>query len=126
MSREIYPNVHVGDIFGRWEVLDREPIKGSKAKGTKARVWCRCLCGTERAVVVQSLRNGTSKSCGCRQKDYWAVEREKFIGKKFGRLTVESYDEKTHRYWCDCDCGGRSLVSIVTGKQQQQIGRAHV
>jgi hypothetical protein len=28
------------------------------------KVWCRCDCGVEKAVMIQKLKNGTTKSCG--------------------------------------------------------------
>lgn len=47
--------------YGRWTV-----ICYSHKRGGRVHLWnCRCDCGTERAVISQSLRDGTSKSCGC-------------------------------------------------------------
>jgi len=46
----------MGRQFGRWAVIER-------AGGSRWR--CRCACGTERAVYVSSLTQGTSTSCGC-------------------------------------------------------------
>ncbi len=49
-----------GRRFGRWTVL-------SQAKRSKSgTLWlCRCDCGAEQTVLANSLRRGTSKSCGC-------------------------------------------------------------
>lgn len=59
----------VGATYGRWEVTG-EPV----IKGTRVAVPCRCKCGTERTVLVQSLtrkdRNQDQLSCGC-----WRRER---------------------------------------------------
>ena len=49
-----------GQVFGRWAVVrfhssDRKIVKW----------WCRCECGTERAVRTSKLREGVSQSCGC-------------------------------------------------------------
>ncbi len=50
-----------GKSFGRWAVLT---YAGPSPLGQPT--WlCRCACGTERAVVGQSLRVGVSRSCGC-------------------------------------------------------------
>jgi hypothetical protein len=44
-----------GQRFGRWTAISYADS-----------VWtCRCDCGTERRVVGKTLRNGSSKSCGC-------------------------------------------------------------
>lgn len=34
---------------------------------------CRCECGKERYVRSCHLKNGTSKSCGCYRKDFFAA-----------------------------------------------------
>lgn len=51
----------VGKRFGRWVVLKR--VK-------KDRHWlCRCDCGNEVEVHGESLKAGTSTSCGCRRDE---------------------------------------------------------
>lgn len=47
-----------GQRFGRWIV-----VRYSHSNG--AHWLCRCDCGTEKTVAGGSLRNGSSKSCGC-------------------------------------------------------------
>lgn len=50
-----------GQNMGGWYVIG---FQGANNKGQTT--WrCRCACGTERDVVAQSLRVGTSVSCGC-------------------------------------------------------------
>lgn len=56
----------VGKRYGRWTVL--EAIH--RDRGHELR--CRCECGTERIVAAISLRNGSSKSCGCARAETWA------------------------------------------------------
>ncbi len=51
---------HAGQVFGRWTLLEVAPRTRHYA-----RWWCRCTCGTRRAVPVPGLRKGTSTSCGC-------------------------------------------------------------
>lgn len=60
----------VGEQFGRWTVV-------SFAGGKRYEIaWhCRCECGTERKVLVRSLKNGVSRSCGCLHDDYAASLR---------------------------------------------------
>lgn len=52
-----------GKKFGQWTVLGRD--KNTKHSGRQMFWRCRCVCGTHRSVVGQSLRNGASSSCGC-------------------------------------------------------------
>lgn len=53
-----------GQKFGNWEVLER---KGTRVNGTtKSALWkVICKCGVIRVLDGRSLRNGSSKSCGC-------------------------------------------------------------
>lgn len=49
-----------GQKFGRWTALKRSHVKDGQT------LWlCRCECGKEQSVYLFSLRDGTSKSCGC-------------------------------------------------------------
>lgn len=51
--------VMIGQHFGRWTVL--EDLGGKQYR----KLLCQCDCGTQRAVRLSHLRNGSSLSCGC-------------------------------------------------------------
>lgn len=53
-----------GSVFGQWTVLVHCPPPPGRRE-TEAWWLCRCSCGTERPVRGATLRNGTSRSCGC-------------------------------------------------------------
>lgn len=56
-----------GMVFGQWAVLRWS----HQNKSTRTHFWwCRCVCGTERAVASRSLVRGKSKSCGCWRLEY--------------------------------------------------------
>ena len=60
----------IGQKFGRWTVIERN-LPNNKFGNL---MWlCKCDCGTKKIVSGISLRFGTSKSCGCLQKE--AVKR---------------------------------------------------
>jgi hypothetical protein len=98
-----------GRRFGSWLVLSLHPKRDRWRRGsesaTRIRWLCRCeRCGTERAVLSNSLRNGDSKSCGkCRRGP-------KFVdltGQRFGRWIVVAMRPRQGRrdYWlCRCIC----------------------
>ena len=66
--------VSAGDRFGRLAVV-RELDSVKSPNGTVYRmVECRCDCGTVRAFRLPLLRNGKTKSCGCRRREL-AIER---------------------------------------------------
>lgn len=73
-------------------------------------VWeCRCDCGNTCLAVSTQLTKGYKKSCGC----LGHPPLKKFVGKRFGQLTVMEYAGKRagmHRWKCLCDCGTETVV----------------
>ena len=63
---------HSGKRFHRWTVLRRIPIAGRKSNYR-----CVCDCGETRNVSGATLVAGTSRSCGCLQRE---------VAAKIGRL----------------------------------------
>ncbi len=58
MTRGVFEDL-TGKQFGLWQVVRCVP-------NTKPIRWeCFCQCGIKRSVAGNSLRSGTSKSCGC-------------------------------------------------------------
>ena len=54
-----------GKKIGRLKVLERAP----NDKDNRAMFNCLCDCGNKTVVSGKHLRNGNTKSCGCRRKD---------------------------------------------------------
>lgn len=64
---------------------------------------CVCDCGKETDVFTSNLTRLHTTSCGCKRGTG-------IIGKKFGRLIVESQIKDTDRYVCVClDCGKKAI-----------------
>ncbi len=59
--------IETGQRFGRWTVLGR----AANTRDGDPRWWwyCRCACGTERAVRGTNLRRGVTRSCGCLDRE---------------------------------------------------------
>ena len=108
-----------GQQFGRLTVLEKD-LTVKKGKPIK---WiCRCECGNIKSIQGTNLRNGSTKSCGCLQKEKVSLD---LLNKKFGKLTVI---EKTNKrtpdrciiWLCKCDCGnfcevsGNNLIQDIT------------
>lgn len=52
-----------GQIFGFWKVL-----KFAGRDKNQKTVWhCQCICGKEKSIVISSLMQGKSQSCGCKR-----------------------------------------------------------
>lgn len=123
-----------GNVYGELTVIKRNgSIRGLAA-------WlCKCSCGNETTVPGAYLRNGNTKSCGC--KKYSGFERQREIqnkgtikiGNKFGKLTViKELDLRPHgtqghnRRWylCQCDCGNicEAMGNAIKNGQKSSCG----
>lgn len=77
-----------GKTFGRWTVLGRDWYIGR----AHVRWLCRCSCGTEKSLDGGYLRNGTSKSCGCLNRELAASKSGKnHQAWKGGRTYINGY-----------------------------------
>lgn len=83
-----------GQKFGEWTVIDY----AGNGKWN-----CVCSCGTHKAVLGKILRNGMSKSCGCRNT-------KNLIGKRFGYLTVIAKGKQKGKWLVRCECGTEKEV----------------
>ena len=84
MSRFLERNL-IGRRFGRYVVV-REI---NPDKNGNRRMLCKCDCGNEREVLLNSLVNGTSRSCGCLQKEIATK-----VSSKHG-----FYQERLYKVW---------------------------
>lgn len=128
-----YSNVDpTGMQFHRWLVLGPEKYH----PGCGWYWYCRCDCGTERAVGQRNLLEGKSRSCGCLRSEHIKKVRRSNYGKhsktridltgqRFGRWTVlgkAEHEVGKHPVWeCQCDCGKIKAVShssLINGKSQ--------
>lgn len=111
-----------GQKIGMWQVIQKAPQRGRHDY-----YLCKCDCGTVREVSGDSLRAGTSTSCGCVSKNKLiARHREQdddLTGQKCGEITVIRYNgvsEGGRRLWlCQCSCGNTinlTTTQIKSGK----------
>jgi len=98
-----------GQRFGRLVAI--RPT--DQRKGGQVLWECKCDCGNIVKTVQTSLKAGTTKSCGCLQRDVTAQmgrnRAKDLTGLRFGRLVVTRLTDKRKggRFvWeCKCDCG---------------------
>jgi len=62
--------IKIGQIYSRWTVLSY--VVGE-------RVQCKCECGELKTIKFYSLLDGSSKSCGCLQREIAAVNGRKIL-----------------------------------------------
>jgi len=99
-----------GQRFGRLVALE---ILDKRTKSGDAYWKCECDCGNITEVSKNRLSNGTTKSCGCLQRELISLRAKKqtkdIAGKRFGIVVAISPTSKRNDanvVWrCRCDCG---------------------
>lgn len=97
---------YIGKKFGYWTII--EPAKGNNKKA----YLCECRCGKIKKVYLDTLKLGTSKSCGCFHREEMK-KRQTTHGKTGQRIIhiyydmkSRCYDERNNRFY---DYGGRGI-----------------
>lgn len=108
---EKYGKVQEGQVYGR---LTIKKLLGRNHN--KKLIWeAECSCGNVITVTSDLILSGSTRSCGCLQKEETSKRCTKpMIGKTFGRLTVleKAYTKKGKGayYKCLCSCGNITIV----------------
>ena len=77
----------IGQKFGRLDVIRQS---GFDKWGHS--LWlCRCVCGTEKVINQQCLRNGITKSCGCLRREVSGNHKRLSFGLANMRTIILSY-----------------------------------
>lgn len=108
-----------GKKFGRLTVIEKD-IERSK---NGVIFWiCECECGNRKSVRGGSLKNGTTLSCGCLNKEINSKQKDLsyMIGQRFGRLVVVKRagthvcpsGQKKPLWLCKCDCG--NMITVIS------------
>lgn len=79
-------DVHVGDVYGNWTVLEILPKTRNYHKIFK----CQCICGTIKEVDGFNIIKGKSISCGCVRKE---MSKQRMT--KHGQTKT-----RLHTIWC--------------------------
>lgn len=99
-----------GQKFGKLTAI--EPVGRNNRRNILWR--CMCDCGNEYVVSSHALSSGNTRSCGCYRSDCRIAYAGDYVGKRYGRLIVDSFShmESHKRIWkCLCDCGNVIYVS---------------
>lgn len=88
--------------------------------GKPTRYLCACQCGNIVEIEQSSLKNATTKSCGCYQKQRMAeiakANYSDIAGQRFGHLVALEPTElrqiRSIVWKCQCDCGNIHLASV--------------
>lgn len=82
----------IGQRFGQWVVISNAP----RNKDGRKAWFCRCDCGTERAVVQRSLTRRLSESCGCLGRE---IRKFLGIGVIHGHTSSKANPSPTYISW---------------------------
>jgi hypothetical protein len=107
-----------GQRFGKLVARYKDGYLDNSGRSTSLMWMCMCDCGNTARVRSQSLRDGTTRSCGCLRKETPHPKSVDFTGKRVGKLTVVSRagwialnGETKRLVWnCVCDCGNEKQV----------------
>lgn len=118
MSKNFRGEDITGKVFGNLTVL--KFYQNQKARS----YWlCRCVCGNNTVVRVDHLKKSTV-SCGCKRSATIDNSKKyfKYIGKKFGKLTIRNIFKDNGIYKCSviCECGNIkniNLFNVISNKQ---------
>lgn len=109
----------IGQKFGELTVIDVDYESSLADPSYKVYLKCKCSCGNEKSFRLNNLKNGHTKSCGCKKHITNKDLRSDLVGKRFGRLTVvrakewieyKDGERKELEYFCDCDCGTKNYL----------------
>lgn len=110
-----YIELEKGQRFGSLTVIEQKESDKFQA----SRYLCKCDCGGEIIAMGSRLKRGITTNCGHNHR------HSKIIGKRFGKLVVESFagpnKNGTSVYLCKCDCGQYAQVrvqSLTSGNTQ--------
>jgi len=114
MIRDSTITKYIGRRYSRYTVISFS----HEEKNSQYFFLCRCDCGTEKAVRINSLERGHTKSCGCFQRD-WTRETHK--GNTYSRLPfgVSSRNTVFRRYRQDAE--RRSIPFNLTLEEFTEI-----
>lgn len=117
----------IGLKYNRLTITGEAPKRRTKSGQSKRYVYTICDCGKPFELLLNSLRNGNTKSCGCGKLNGSKLSNEIYDGIVFGKLMVINEVEGKRRpggsvsrvMKCECECGKTKnirLDSLKSGK----------
>lgn len=116
-SKSIDCSQFIGKTFNELTILN---ITNSKVnpKIATSRCECLCSCGRKKNLALSGVVYGQTKSCGHLTREKWLAKFTKYIGRKFGELTILNVTESrenselVRRFECLCSCGKKSTPRV--------------
>lgn len=91
-------NVSTGDVFNYWTVIKETDAYRAKDGNHLRKFLCKCVCGKEKELTLNSISVGNSKSCGCMiqyKSGYKLVDKNSYIPS----LDIEKINKRNLGQW---------------------------
>lgn len=101
--------------FGKLVARKRAPKRDDRY----TRWVCECDCGSLVEVRTDFLRSLHTTSCGCEKAIHFGSKVD--VNKKYGKLSIDHYDNLRGVYICRCECGNMAPVkgyNLINGNTQ--------
>lgn len=97
-----------------WSVIEED-------KNKKGYVIAKCVCGQIKSINKNSIKRGTSKSCGC------LFQKKVIEGKKYGILTACT-KQRGNLWECECLCGNKIIIEgyKLYNEQRKSCGQCNL
>lgn len=105
----------IGLVFGRLTVLEKIP--GDRS--VPARFRCRCSCGAEKLIRAKPVRRGSTKSCGCLNRE---LASARMMGKPARPGSGRPPKPIADRFWPFVDKRGADECWLWTGANANGYG----
>ena len=105
-------SIEKGDKYGRLTIIKEIQCRITPGGMIKRQVICSCECGNEKVVVLNSLRSGATRSCGCYRKEVTTQTKtihglwKHPLYKTWADMKTRCYNTKDKYYK---DYGGRGI-----------------
>lgn len=86
IKTDVIGSSEIGNVYGLLTV-----VALSRKRNGRTAFTCKCTCGSLLDVIVSSLRNGNTKSCGCYQKEKASVAKS----------THKKSNSPEYQTWCN-------------------------
>lgn len=104
-------DIEKNNTYNHWTILKEVP-KYIDTKGNKCRkVLAECVCGKQSELILNSLRTGSSKSCGCmieHKSGYTRVTKES----KIPEITLGQMNQKELYNW--------KVIELISAKRNEK------
>lgn len=114
---------YFGKQSGKLTVIDNRELL------TTEKALCKCVCGAEKYIKVNSVLCHKTQSCGCLYFEAMKnsdARTKNIVGKTFGRLTVvklaPKVDGKRRKWLCLCSCG--NYIEVDTSSLSSGLTRS--